>query len=76
MIMNPIKITQLRPKISEFKQRHPKFIKFFSYAAQSELKEGSILEVKVINPEGKETCTNIRLSAEDAALLSEMLSEK
>ena len=70
--MNPMKLVQLKPELTEFKNRHPKFFQFFGYASKSELRKGSILEVKVVNPEGRETCTNIKLTAEDEAFFKNL----
>lgn len=72
--MNPMKLAQLKPKLSEFRARHPKFFQYFSSVAKMELKEGSVLEVRIKNPEGKETCTNIKLTAEDEQFLKDAFS--
>lgn len=74
MSMNPLKLGQLKPKFKEFQSRHPRFVQFFTTAVPANVKKGSVLEVKVTNPEGKELKTNIKVTAEDAQLLSELFS--
>lgn len=69
--MNPMKLVQLKPKLTDFKNRHPKFFHFFN-AAKTSLKADSILEVKVTDPEGKELCTNIKLTSEDEEFLKDV----
>ncbi len=73
--MNPIAMMQLKPMFEHFRDRHPKFVQFFSYAGKS-ITEGSIVEITVTDPEGKKIVTNIRVDSEDIALfkrLKEML---
>lgn len=72
--MNPIKLGQLKPKLKEFQERHPKFIQFLTRALPENIKEGSVLEIKVTDPEGKALKTNIKVTPEDAQLLSELLA--
>ena len=69
--MNPMKLVQLKPKLTDFKNRHPKFFQFFS-AAKKDLRTNGILEIKVTSPEGNELCTNIKLTAEDEAFLKDI----
>ncbi len=73
--MNPIAMMQLKPMFENFRDRHPKFVQFFSYAGKS-ITEGSLVEITVTDPEGKKIVTNIRVDSEDIALfkrLKEML---
>lgn len=73
--MNPMKFMQFMPQLERFRDRHPKFIQFFSYAAKS-IAPDSILEITVTDPQGKKIVTNIRVDEEDITLfrqLKEML---
>ena len=70
--MNPMKLGQLKNRFEDFSGRHPKFVQFFTGALPANLSEGSVLEVKIINPEGKELKTNIKVTEEDAKLLEEL----
>ena len=69
-----MKLGQLRPKLKEFQGRHPKFVQFFTKAVPENIKEGSVFEVKVTSPEGKELKTNIKVTSEDAQLLSDLFA--
>ena len=65
--MNPMAFLQFKPMLEQFRERHPKFVSFFSFAGQH-IKEGSLLEISVTDPDGKKIVTNIRVSPEDIAL--------
>ncbi|MBR2912844.1 MAG: hypothetical protein IKK51_10915 [Oscillospiraceae bacterium] len=65
--MNPMKFMQFKPLLERFRDRHPKFIQFFGYAA-GHISAGSVLEITVTDPEGKKIVTNIRVDEEDIAL--------
>ena len=41
-------------------------------AAMNSLEEGSIIEISVKSPEGRELCTNLRVNGEDMQLLREI----
>lgn len=70
--MNPMKLVQLKPQIKQFRDRHPKFIQFFASVGRSGIREGSVLEVSITDPDGKKICTNMKLSAEDMKLIEEV----
>ena len=58
-------IMQLGGRFQTFSSEHPKFVEFLRDAGQDAMREGSVLECKVVSPEGKEYVTNIRLTAND-----------
>ena len=55
-----------------FKQNHPKFPAFCSAVSRRGIREGSILEVTYISPEGEKLTTNIKVQASDLELLREI----
>ena len=55
-----------------FKQNHPKFPAFCSAVSKRGLREGSILEVTYISPEGEKLTTNIKVQQSDIELLREL----
>ena len=63
--INPMKLLQLKPLLGKFRANHPKFVQFFAAASQSGLTEGSVIEVSITNPDGKNLCTNLKLTQED-----------
>ena len=64
-MFNPAKLMSFKKDWDGFQQRHPKFVKFAIAVAQSGVSEGSIIEVKVTTPDGKEMESNMKLSQED-----------
>lgn len=64
-MINPMKLLQLKPLLGKFRANHPKFVQFFAAASQSGLAEGSVIEVSITNPDGKNLCTNLKLTQED-----------
>ena len=55
-----------------FKQNHPKFPAFCSAVSKRGIREGSILEVTYISPEGEKLTTNIKVQASDIELLRQI----
>ena len=55
-----------------FKKNHPKFPAFMRAVEKDGIREGTIIEIKVTSPEGKERETNLKVTASDMALF-EML---
>lgn len=71
--MNPMNLIKLRSLFDRFKENHPK-VPFFFKAAVGSVREGSIIEIKVIPPESdKQTIiTNLKVNSEDIALFEEL----
>lgn len=70
-MINPVKLMQLKGMVDRFKANHPRIPGFFNAAAAS-IAEGSVIEMSVIDPEGKKLCANIRVTAEDMDLLRQL----
>lgn len=64
MAMNPMALLQLKERLNLFNQDHPKMLPFLT-AVKDKMQEGTILELKVTDVEGKEMVSNIRLTAND-----------
>lgn len=71
--MNPMALMHLKPMLENFSTRHPKFVQFFGYAGQT-MGENSLLEISITDANGQKAVTNIRVSAEDLELLSQLKS--
>lgn len=56
----------------KFTGNHPKFMPFMQAVGREAIGEGTIIEVKVVSPEGKEFNTNMKLTASDMELLSQI----
>jgi hypothetical protein len=70
-MMNPMAFLKIKPLFEQFRDRHPKFVAFLG-AAPQELGEDSLLEIKIKRADGFTTKTNIRISAEDLELISQL----
>lgn len=66
--MNFQALMQIKTLWQRFTDNHPKLPAFLR-AAQTEIREGSILAVSVKNPEGKVIETNLKVTASDIELI-------
>ena len=71
--MNPMAFMRIKPLFEKFRERHPKFVQFFGYAAQN-LGEGSKLEISITDANGNTAKTNIIVAPEDVELISQFRS--
>lgn len=71
-MMNPMALLSMKSAIDKFQNNHPKFVQFIKAMADSGLQEGTILECKVITPEGKELQTNIKITQDDLELIDKL----
>ena len=62
---NPLELMQIGERINLFKTQHPRAVNFFSKAFGNGVKEGSVIEMKVTDPDGNETFGNIKVTPED-----------
>ena len=56
---------ELRKIMSRLQANHPKFPAFINAVRQNGVGAGSIIEIKVTDPYGKEFITNVKLNEED-----------
>ena len=76
MDLNPVKLLQLKNSWGQFKQNHPKFSTFWKAVYKNSLCEGTVIEFKVTNPEGKELASNIKLKYSDLEFFEEIMGMK
>ncbi len=69
--MNPLTLMHIKPLLEGFRDRHPKFLQFFGYASQN-MREGSLLEIRITSADGKKAVTNLRIAQEDVELIEKM----
>lgn len=65
MAMNPMEMMKLGERFRIFQSQHPRAIAFVQDVAANAIQEGTIMELKVTMPDGKERITNIKLTADD-----------
>ena len=54
---------KIKSGMDRFRANHPKFPLFLRAVSQDALVEGSIIEINVTTPEGKNYCTNVKLKS-------------
>lgn len=59
---------KIKSGMDRFRANHPKFPMFLRAVSQDALVEGTIIEINVTTPEGKNYCTNVKLKADDMEL--------
>ena len=52
---------QFKKYWDEFTSRHPKFPMFLTAIMQNGIKEGTIIEIQIKNPDGKEFASNMKM---------------
>ena len=63
--MNPMNILQLQQRFQIFQQEHPKIIAFFKAIGKDSMQEGTVIDIKVTTPDGKEIASNMKITAND-----------
>ncbi|MBR4085272.1 MAG: hypothetical protein IKK33_13425 [Lachnospiraceae bacterium] len=74
--MNPMAILSMKSALEKFQDNHPKFMQFITAIAENGLEEGTVLECKVITPEGKEIHANIKINQDDLELIDKIKALK
>ena len=69
--MNPMNAFKLKSLLDRFLENHPKLPPFFR-AAVGEVREGTVIEIKVISPDNKTIISNLKINEEDMAILGEL----
>lgn len=73
---NPADIMKLMGLKKRFENNHPKFLAFISNVARKGIEEGSIIEVTLITPEGTKTTANMKVTADDVAMINDLKGMK
>lgn len=63
-------LQQLKSGMDRFRANHPKFPLFLKAVSQDALVEGTLIEINVTTPDGRDYCSNIRLKADDMELIN------
>ncbi len=65
MAINPMELMKMKGRLDLFSQQHPRFPLFLKDMGEKALIPGTILEIKVTTPDGRDYITNIRLTEDD-----------
>ncbi|MCI9237181.1 MAG: hypothetical protein HFH07_02150 [Dorea sp.] len=69
-------IQKLKTSMDTFRNNHPKFPLFLDAVSKDALMEGTIIEITVTTPQGKNYCTNVKLKPEDMELMESFKNMK
>ena len=64
MAVNPMEFMKLKERMDIFMNQHPRVMPFFQ-ALSGRITEGSVIEMKVTQPDGTDLVCNIRVTADD-----------
>ena len=60
--MNPMQLLKMKSAWDRFRAAHPKFPLFLNSVMQNGIHEGTILEFKVTEPDGRTFCSNLKMT--------------
>ena len=72
MNMKPMKLLQMQEAFSRFKNNHPKFPLFLNAVMKEGINEGTVIEIIVTTPEGKNYNSNLKVTADDLELINSL----
>lgn len=75
-MINPMQLMQLKKAWDAFTSRHPKFPLFLNAVSQSGITEGTVIEIQIKRPDGKEFASNLKISKEDMELFDNLKNMK
>lgn len=67
-------IMKIKGAWDSFNRNHPKLVPFCRAVAGEAICDGTIIEIKVTSPDGKEYNTNMKLTKDDLDLLAQLKS--
>lgn len=71
-MINPSNFFQMKMMWDKFTANHPKFPKFLQAVAQSHVGEGTVIEVKIIKPDGDTVASNLKLTEDDMEMFRQL----
>ena len=70
--MNPQAIMQIMAAWNTFRSNHPKFPAFLEALRAQGIKEDSVIEISITDPDGKKIETNIKVKQSDLDLFESL----
>ncbi|MDD6571457.1 MAG: hypothetical protein PUF12_03605 [Thermoflexaceae bacterium] len=67
--MNPMKLLQLKSHWDKFNQNHPRFTPFIKAVSVNGMQEGTVIEVSVTTPDGRNFTTNLKVCEDDLKMV-------
>ena len=65
-------VQKIKEGVDRFRMNHPKFPLFLNAVSQNAIMEGTIIEINVTTPDGKNYCTNLKVKADDMEFLNSL----
>ncbi len=72
MAINPMKLLEIKNMWDAFTKRHPKFPQFISAVQQAGITEGTVIEVQITTPDGRNFTSNLKVQPEDIAAVKNL----
>lgn len=69
--MNPMALMKIKGMLETFSKNHPKVPMFFQSAGQC-MEVGTVIEINVTTADGKNLCTNMRVTQDDLDLIEQL----
>ena len=75
IMMDRMILTEIKKRFDMFNNDHPKVVPFLNMLKSKACREGTIVEIRVTDPDGQEYVSNVKLTANDVETikLSELL---
>lgn len=71
-MMNFSQIMEMKAIADRLKRNHPKFPAFLQAVMQNGVHEGTVIELRVTEPDGREYITNLRVNSDDLECLARL----
>ena len=71
-MMNPMGLFQLKSLWDKFQANHPKFPMFLSALQTNGIKEGTIIDITITEPDGEKIQSNLKITASDMELFEQL----
>lgn len=72
MGINPASLMKVMSMKNQFENSHPKFCAFIGTLFHRGVEEGAVIEITITHVDGSTTTGNMRVTAEDLALVNEL----
>ena len=69
-------LQKIKAGVDRFRMNHPKFPLFLNAVSQNAIMEGTIIEINVTTPDGKNYCTNLKIKSDDMEFLESLKNMK
>ena len=76
MAINPFEMMKMKERLAMFEQQHSRVPLFLKDVGEHAISVGTVIEMKVTDPQGKQYITNIRLTPEDIETIDLMRKMK